>query len=375
MLETAAANFRTLSGDSVPAPQPTQAPRPTEAPAPRVDTPPVSSGNTMTVECPEQGFTTVCDAAYTWQYLEGDGVYIYIEQADVVPYVYVARAAQSVGDGATYLRDVEAPLWQDKFGENMVNYTMYDTFDIGDRQLSAALFTHRAGGFLLDLLRVVDARPDRTVFYVAHYIQGEGDTALAALDMAVANFNDGSAAPAPQTTEAPAPQTTEAPSPQVTEAPRDTAGLTAAPCPELGFSTLCDPSVLQKYEDGTGLNLFIEGEERIPYVLVYQNGDLIGDAGEYLREQYTPYMKNKYGDDLVGYTEYEYYDIGGKQLPAALYTYRVQGTLVDMLRIMDSTGSQTVSYTAKYVQGNGDATMDALDKAVRYYQPDANYYD
>ena len=45
-----------------------------------------------------------------------------------------------------------------------------------------------------------------------------------------------------------------------------------------------------------------------------------------------------------------------------------------MLRILDSTGESTVSYTAKYVQGRGDATLEALDLAVSGFMPSADGY-
>ena len=41
-----------------------------------------------------------------------------------------------------------------------------------------------------------------------------------------------------------------------------------------------------------------------------------------------------------------------------------------MLRIYDSTGPATVVFTAKYIQGEGDATIEALDTAVHTFERD-----
>ena len=103
-------------------------------------------------------------------------------------------------------------------------------------------------------------------------------------------------------------------------------------------------------------------------MIVFYGEDLLGEPYEYIQEQYTPHMQQKYGDALVSFEEVRSYEIGGKQLPAGLYSYYVGDTLVDMIRLMDSTGSRTVSYTAKYIHGEGDATLDALDTAIRGFR-------
>jgi len=148
----------------------------------------------------------------------------------------------------------------------------------------------------------------------------------------------------------------------------DDSNLVDAACPELGFSTKMDSACTTRYEEGSGLYIYTETDGSIPYVLIWQSGDLIAEPLEYIKEQYTPHMQQQYGDDLVSFVEYEYYEIGGKQLPAGLYTYRLQGHMVDALRIYDSTGDQTVVYTAKYLNGEGDATLAALDTAIRGYR-------
>ena len=139
-------------------------------------------------------------------------------------------------------------------------------------------------------------------------------------------------------------------------------------CPELGFSTMADASYSWDYQEGTGISIYTEEKGRIPYAIIYQSGDLIAEPFEYIKEQVTPYYREKYGDDLVAVNEIESYEIGGKQLPAGLYTYKLQGYLIDLLRLFDSTGDQTVAYTAKYIDAHGGETIEALDTAIRNYR-------
>ena len=152
------------------------------------------------------------------------------------------------------------------------------------------------------------------------------------------------------------------------DAPEVDPNLAVIECPELGFSTVADPAYSWRYAEGTGITIYTEEEGRIPYVIVWQSEDRIMEPMEYIREQYTPHIRAQYGADLLDCEEIEDYDIGGKTLPAGLYTYRVQSATVQMLRLYDSTGPQTVAYTAKYIQGRGDATLAALDAAIRGFE-------
>ena len=148
-------------------------------------------------------------------------------------------------------------------------------------------------------------------------------------------------------------------------------GLAQIACPELGFTTMADPAYDWDYQEGTGVTIYTEHKGSIPYVTVWQSEDLLGEPFEFIREQYTPFIAQKYGSDLIYSQEIEAYAVGGKTLPAGVYTYSVQGTNVEMVRIYDSTGDRTVIYTAKYLQqGEAAPTLSALNNAVRYFRAD-----
>ena len=76
--------------------------------------------------------------------------------------------------------------------------------------------------------------------------------------------------------------------------------------------------------------------------------DWIVDIADYVREQYTPHMKKQYGADLVSAEEYDSYEIAGRQLAAGVYTYKLQGYLIDMVRAYDVQDRQTVVFTRRW---------------------------
>ena len=142
-------------------------------------------------------------------------------------------------------------------------------------------------------------------------------------------------------------------------------------CGEQEFSTKIPADLTAYWEDGNGLRISVGDPGYVPFVLVWRKGSSPTDGAEYLSNDYTQHMREQYGDNLIGEVQYEYYDIGGKKLPAALFTYKVEGGTLCLLRLEEVRDDQTtVQYTAKYVNGDPDAALAALDTAVRYYQPD-----
>ena len=146
-------------------------------------------------------------------------------------------------------------------------------------------------------------------------------------------------------------------------------------CPEMEFSTLCDSAYKWNYSARDGITIYTGRPGSIPYVLVYRMEDWIVDIADYVREQYTPHMRKQYGADLVSAEEYDSYEIAGRQLAAGVYTYKLQGYLIDMIRAYEVRDRHTVVYTAKYIRDRGEATLAALEQAVAGYRPDPDYYD
>ena len=145
-------------------------------------------------------------------------------------------------------------------------------------------------------------------------------------------------------------------------------------CPEMEFSVLCDADFVWEYTQRDGITIYTEHEGSIPYVIVYRLEDWLVDVADFMREQFTPHMREQYGDDLVSVAEYDPFTIGGREMPAAVYTYRLQGYLIDMVRAFDTQDGHTVYFTAKYIQGRGEETLKALDLAVESYRPYPDYY-
>ena len=383
------ANYYT-GGAPAPQTNPEPQPEPEPEPVPPVNNPPRENPATYDgrniVSCPEQDFAVLTSTQVGSKFVEGEGLYIYTEDDGYIPFAQLYVMADPPADLHAYFDNTFTPYMQQQYGGDLLAIQELGDTTLGGRPVVAAKYAYRLQGYVIEMLRAYDNRDGRTLIYTAKYFQGEGDATLAALEEAVASYQPDAdyyynAAGAPASVDGgsgdslpgggdplPMPDDVSEPKPDLT-------GKAVQACPELGFATACDPAFIATYVEGDGLYLNSAGGTGIPYVLVYRSGDVLGEPYEYIREQWTPHMRELYGDDLVGAVEYEYYDIGGKQLPAGMYMYRLQGYIICALRVYESTPQGTVCYTAKYVQGDDAETLAALDDAVRYMQQDANYYN
>ena len=139
-------------------------------------------------------------------------------------------------------------------------------------------------------------------------------------------------------------------------------------CDEQGFSTKIPAGMSAAWKNGEGLHISVGDPRYVPFVLVWKGSQVNISPAEYFRA-YTAHIRKKYGARLRAFAIMEYYEVGGKKLPAARYIYDVEGGRLCLLRLIEARKDHTVAYTAKYVNGRGEATLAALDAAVRYYRP------
>ena len=145
-------------------------------------------------------------------------------------------------------------------------------------------------------------------------------------------------------------------------------------CPEQGFSVQCADAYKWKYSAREGITIYTQREGSIPYVLVYYDEDWLVDVADYIREQEEPHFKKQYGADLISSKVYDHYTLGGRDVAAGVYSYKLQGYTIDMIRAFEVQDRRTVVYTAKYIHGKDTVTPKALEQAVASFRPDPDYY-
>ena len=165
----------------------------------------------------------------------------------------------------------------------------------------------------------------------------------------------------------------DAPAPQE-PAPND--GYAVFSSTKQDFSFLYDEGYTAKWSDENGATVYTEHEDSIPYILVFCNhqGDTNGfDISNFFYFKIEE-IKEQYGSRLKSVSEVLTLTVGDKKVPGVLFTYTVDTYTVEMFLLLDDTGDSLMQYTAKYVQGEGEPTMQALVRAMTTMKLDADYY-
>lgn len=133
------------------------------------------------------------------------------------------------------------------------------------------------------------------------------------------------------------------------------------------FSTRHRKEYSSAWDDEDGLYIYTEQFDSIPYVLIWRYEDVPIGPGQFLEESIYRYMIESYGSDLIDASPVKEYSIGDKTLPGMLFTYKVGEYTVESLRLVYQCGEDLISFNAKYIQAEGDETMDALEDAVENF--------
>lgn len=133
------------------------------------------------------------------------------------------------------------------------------------------------------------------------------------------------------------------------------------------FSTSYLKAYTTRWDDEDGLYIYTETYDSIPYVLIWRYKDASIDAKQFLEEVIYNQMTEKYGSDLIEAGPVTDYSVGGKTIPGILFTYKLNEYTIHSLRLAYMLGDDIISIMAKYVDGEGDITMRALDVAVENF--------
>lgn len=306
------------------------------------------AGEYQTVPCPQQGFSTRCEAGMTWRW---DSVYgLTITAGEALPCLMI-RAMDGGGDFEGYFEGVLTPWLKARLGEDQLTVGDYAVYTLGEGiELPGVMYAFPdADGRRQMLFRLFDTRWERTVCYTLRYWEGEADDALRALGVAVSGFSmeSGNAADG-------------------TDEPRDGAGLTGAgeiACPEQGFSARCAAAKAVRWQDGAGLYIYLGEAGELPYVLLnVEEGSL--DIPAFFGKTATPWMRWRYGDDLVEVIDCGNLAVGERVMGGMGYRLRIGGEAVYALRLLENRGDCSVSYIAKFREdatADQQAALDALE--------------
>jgi len=146
--------------------------------------------------------------------------------------------------------------------------------------------------------------------------------------------------------------------------------LADAVCPEQGFSTKAPAGLNMVYEEENGLRISVGTPGKVPFVLISRRPLELKfkDPVNFLNNVYREYMENTYGDKMIGTNPCREYEVGGKKLLGARYLYQVQDYTLCLLRLIEVREDGDVEYSAKYIDGKGEATLFVLETAIQYYE-------
>ena len=303
------------------------------------------AGEVQGIDCPEQGFSTACEAGQAWRWDERNGLTI---DAGPSARLMIAVTASHGGDFGAYFDGVLTPRVQAILGDALLEATPWQTYDMGDGNgLPGAMYAFLGpSGGRETLFRLFDTRWATNVCYTLRYPEEEADAALRALGTALSHYRpgdgDGTAAGPRE-----APEAVQSPS-----------GTVA--CPAQGFSADCGMPCSTRWDPLAGLYVYLGQWGRPPYVLINVAAGEI-DPTAFFRDAVTPHMRRRYGDDLLEEIDCGNLVIGERVMAGFGYRYRRGDGVIYMLRVLENREGDSVSYITKFPEDDSAARETAMN--------------
>ena len=142
------------------------------------------------IDCPQQGFTAVCDVACATHWDPNDGLYVFLGEWGRPPYVLMRVAGET--DIPAFFRDAVTPFMAGRYGDDLLEVIDCGNITIGRRVMTGFGYRYRAGDQdTVYMLRVLENRDGCNLSCIMKYPEGDGtarEKGMAALASLVDSF-------------------------------------------------------------------------------------------------------------------------------------------------------------------------------------------
>ena len=126
------------------------------------------------IECPQLGFTAVCDVACATHWDPNDGLYVYLGDWGRPPYVLIWVAGET--DIPVFFRDAATPAMTGRYGDALLDVIDCGNITVGGRVMTGFGYRYRYDGGVMYMLRVLENRDGCSLSFIMKYPEGDDAT-------------------------------------------------------------------------------------------------------------------------------------------------------------------------------------------------------
>jgi len=123
------------------------------------------------IECPQLGFTAVCDVACATHWDPNDGLYVYLGDWGRPPCVLIWVAGET--DIPAFFEDAVTPAMAGCYGDDLLDVIDCGNITVGGRVMTGYGYRYRSDGGVIYMLRALENRDGRSVSFIMKYPEGD----------------------------------------------------------------------------------------------------------------------------------------------------------------------------------------------------------
>ena len=123
------------------------------------------------IECPQLGFTAVCDVACATHWDPNDGLNVYLGDWGRPPCVLIWVAGET--DIPVFFEDAVTPAMAGCYGDDLLDVIDCGNITVGGRVMTGYGYRYRSDGGVIYMLRALENRDGRSVSFIMKYPEGD----------------------------------------------------------------------------------------------------------------------------------------------------------------------------------------------------------